>query len=75
MLTCALSRSGIKKAPKQRYSSTKGVRAKAGQPRCEPPRLICLHLLTVPPPQMEPKFLRNAKFARKHNAKGRSTEA
>jgi Ribosomal L29e protein family len=39
-LTCALFRSGIKKAPKQRYSSTKGVRAKPGQPRDRPPGLI-----------------------------------
>ena len=74
-------RNGIKKPKRQRYRSTKGVRYRAKLLRTCAPRTLPLEPLVVPScicarltchscacvAQMDPRFVRNAKYAKKHN--------
>lgn len=67
-------RNGIKKVRRQRFRSLKGVRSAEGATRggagrsCRPP-LVLSRTCHRPRPQVDPKFLRNQRYAKKHNKK------
>ena len=87
--TVKAHRNGIKKPKRQRYRSTKGVRAPMlSLARClvdasPPPDAQFVWFLSragsllasVPSLQMDPRFVRNAKYAKKHNKNQKKKKA
>jgi len=60
---------GIKKARDYVAKSLKGVRASTFWPYCG--RFLLLNPYFFVLPQMDPKFLRNLRFSKKHNKKSK----